>query len=124
MKSVSPRLFLVVAGLTGALAVALGAVSAHLAEPAMAERLATAVRYLMWHALALLAVAWLCNRPSRRWAVIAGMLFITGQVLFCGSLILSSLTALEGAAIVAPAGGMAFIAGWLCLAVAGWRMRQ
>ncbi len=113
-----------VAGLTGALAVALGAVSAHLAEPVMAERLATAVRYLMWHALALLAVAWLCNGSSRPWAVFAGLLFITGQILFCGSLILSSLVLPEGIAVLAPIGGMAFIAGWLCLAVAGWKRQK
>jgi uncharacterized membrane protein YgdD (TMEM256/DUF423 family) len=124
LKAEAPRLFLIVAGLSGTLAVALGAVSAHLAEPAMAERLATAVRYLMWHALALLAVAWLCNGSSRPWAVFAGLLFVTGQLLFCGSLILSSLVLPEGIAVLAPFGGLAFIAGWLCLAMAGIRAKS
>lgn len=123
LRPVSPRLFLIVAGLTGALAVALGAVSAHLAEPVMAESLATAVRYLMWHALALLAVAWLCGGHSRRCAVIAGFLFITGQLLFCGSLVVLSLTAFEGIAVVTPFGGMAFIVGWLFLALGGLRKK-
>lgn len=124
MKPASSRLFLIVVWLTGAIAVALGAVSAHLAEPVMAERVATAVRYLMWHALALLAVAWLCTGPSRPWAVFAGLLFITGQILFCGSLILSSLALPEGIAVLAPFGGMAFIAGWLSLAWAGLRSKH
>ena len=124
MKAEAPRLFLIAAGLSGALAVTLGAVSAHLADPAITERLATAVRYLMWHALALLAVSWLCNGSSRPWAVFAGLLFVTGQILFCGSLILSSLVLPQGIAVLAPFGGLAFIAGWLCLAMAGIRAKS
>jgi len=117
------RPWLVIAGLTGALSVAFGAVAAHAAEPAAAERFATAVRYLMWHTLALLAVAWLATGPAARWARWAGRLFVTGQVLFCGALLLSTVEGLGAIAVVAPAGGLAFIAGWLCLAMAGWRLR-
>ena len=115
------RIWLITAGLAGAAAVALGAMAAHVAEPEAAARLETAVRYLMWHALALLGVAWLAGTPVRRWAGLAGALFLAGMVLFCGTLAVSALTGNQTVTMLAPAGGMAFIAGWLALALAGLR---
>ena len=115
------KIWLILAGLAGAAAVALGAVAAHLAEPEAAHRLETAVRYLMWHALALVGIAWLSDTAIRRWAMLAGGLFASGMVLFCGSLAVSALTGDQAITMFAPAGAMAFIAGWLALALAGLR---
>jgi len=117
------KIWLIIAGLAGAAAVALGAMAAHVAEPEAAHRLETAVRYLMWHGLAMLGVTWLATTAVRRWANLAGGLFLAGMVLFCGSLALSALTGNHMVTMFAPAGGLAFIAGWLALALAGLRSR-
>lgn len=118
------RWWLIVAGLAGAAAVAVGALAAHAVDPEDARRLETAVRYQMWHALALLAVDWLAAGPSRRWAVLAGRLFVVGLVLFCGTLQLAVLTGVDALNAGAPFGGIAFILGWLALTVAGLRWRS
>ena len=121
--STASRPWLVIAGITGALSVALAAMAAHAAGPEGAARMATAVRYLMWHSLALLAVAWLVTGPAAKWARRAGRLFVAGQVLFYGALLLSTVNGLEGIALAGLAGGLSFIAGWLCLAMAGLSRR-
>jgi uncharacterized membrane protein YgdD (TMEM256/DUF423 family) len=70
----------------------------------------------MYHALALLAVGWLVERGHPR-AVLAGRLFIAGIALFSGSLCLLTLAGLRWMGAVTPLGGLAFIAGWLVLAL-------
>ena len=72
----------------------------------------------MYHALALLAVGWLVERGQPR-AVLAGRLFIAGIALFSGSLYVLTLAGLRWMGAVTPLGGVAFIAGWLILALGG-----
>jgi uncharacterized membrane protein YgdD (TMEM256/DUF423 family) len=83
----------------------------------------TGVRYQLVHALALLAVAW----ASTRWASgairAAGWLFVVGVFLFSGSLYAMCLTGVRMLGAITPIGGVAFIAGWLCLAWGAWRGR-
>jgi uncharacterized membrane protein YgdD (TMEM256/DUF423 family) len=90
------RVFFVLGSLSACLAVALGAFAAHgLRERVSAELLAafeTGARYHMYHALALIAVAWATARGSGAAATAAGWLFVVGTVLFCGSLYLLALT--------------------------------
>lgn len=120
------RVFLAIAGLAGALSVAGDAVAAHAlaAEPHRAELAATAARYGLIHAAALLALALLIERAAHRfWLLAAGWLFIAGIALFCGSLGLVAAGAARGWTIFAPWGGSAFIAGWLALLVAAIRAR-
>jgi uncharacterized membrane protein YgdD (TMEM256/DUF423 family) len=82
----------------------------------------TAARYQLYHALALLAVAYAVARwPVSNLPTIAGWLFVAGIALFSGSLYLLSLTDVRWLGAIAPLGGAAFIAGWLCLALAVWR---
>jgi len=81
----------------------------------------TGVRYQLIHALALLAVAWACSRWPGRAASAAGFLFLIGIVVFSGSLYLLALTGVRSFGAVTPVGGVAFLAGWACLAWAGWR---
>ena len=117
--------FLKVAALTGALSVALGAFAAHtLKNNISADALAifeTAVRYQFYHVFALLAVAVLYKEFPGKLLLWSGKLFITGIILFCGSLYL--LTAIKASGLsgynwigaITPFGGLCFIAGWLCL---------
>jgi uncharacterized membrane protein YgdD (TMEM256/DUF423 family) len=121
------RGFLIIAALAGALAVASGAFGAHaLADRLPPERLATfetAARYLMYHALALVGVALAFGRwPSAAgWLQASGWCFIAGMLLFSGSLFLLTLTGVRWLGAITPLGGVAFIAGWICLAVAALR---
>jgi uncharacterized membrane protein YgdD (TMEM256/DUF423 family) len=79
------------------------------------------VRYQLVHALALLAVAWAITRWPGRAALYAGALFIAGIVLFSGSLYLLALTGERSLGAITPFGGVAFLAGWACLAWAASR---
>ena len=121
------KLWLTMAGLSGFLAVALGAFAAHgLGHKVPAEQLAafeTGARYHMYHALALLAVAWLASVVPGSLVSTAGWAFIAGILLFSGSLYVLGVTGSRALVIVTPLGGVAFLIGWVCLAAAGWKLR-
>jgi len=121
----SARSLAVVGAVLAFLAVAAGAFGAHALEarldPEALELFRTAARYHMYHALALVAVAGLAARwPDPLWGV-AGGLFVTGVVVFSGSLYALAATGLRWLGAVTPVGGLALLAGWLCATVAGWR---
>jgi uncharacterized membrane protein YgdD (TMEM256/DUF423 family) len=120
------RLFLTLGAISGLLSVAAGAFGAHALRARLAaEHLATfetAARYQMYHALALLAVAWAVARWPGPWPRAAGWCFAVGTVLFSGSLYVLALTGLRWLGAITPLGGVAFLAGWALLAVSGgWR---
>jgi uncharacterized membrane protein YgdD (TMEM256/DUF423 family) len=106
----------------GAAAVGLGAFGAHgLRSRVTADLLAvfeTAARYHLIHALAIVAVAWAAERFPGVCTTAAGWLFVTGIVLFSGSLYALVLTGVRGLGAITPLGGLAFIAGWIALALA------
>jgi uncharacterized membrane protein YgdD (TMEM256/DUF423 family) len=115
------RVFLGLGAMSAFVAVAAGAFGAHaLRDRLSAEYLAvfeTAARYQMYHALALLAVALLLSlRPlgTLQWA---GWLFVMGTTLFSGSLYALALTGTRWLGAITPLGGIAFLAGWICLAL-------
>lgn len=107
------------ASLAGFLGVALGAFASHALRsrlaPEMLAAFETAVRYQMYHAFALLAVAWAWARWPRRVFTVAGCLFVAGILLFSGSLYLLALTGTRELGMITPVGGLAFLGGWLCL---------
>ena len=113
---------LLAADISGAIAVAAGAYGHHGldADDVAREAFMTGVQYQMWHALALLAAAWLSESSGsrRRWALGAATFFVLGTLLFSGTLYIFGATGDVPVAGAAPAGGIAFIAGWLLLAVA------
>jgi uncharacterized membrane protein YgdD (TMEM256/DUF423 family) len=115
------RLFFSVGALSAMLATAAGAFGAHSLRGRLSpEYLAvfeTATRYQMYHALALLAVAWAVNRWPGPLPIWAGWLFMVGTVLFSGSLFALALTGARWWGAVTPLGGVAFLAGWVCLAL-------
>src|SRR6185436_11250635 len=103
----------------------LGAFAAHGLKARLApEMLAvfeTGARYQMYHALALLAVAWGHARWPGAFMSAAGWLFVAGTLLFSGSLYALGLSGVRTFGAVTPVGGAAFLAGWLCMAWAAWR---
>jgi uncharacterized membrane protein YgdD (TMEM256/DUF423 family) len=114
------RLWLGLAAVNGALAVAAGAFAvhglrAHL-SPNLLEVWETGARYHMYHALAmgLAAIA------GSRWSP---ALFLGGIVLFCGSLYVLALSGLGWLGAITPLGGVLLIAGWICLGVSSFRQK-
>ncbi|MEJ2708706.1 MAG: DUF423 domain-containing protein [Anaerolineales bacterium] len=112
--------FFVLGAIFGGSGVALGAFGAHaLASRVSSERLntfETGVRYQLVHALALLATAFAGSSfPTSPWPLYAGWLFVAGIVLFSVSLYLLVLSGKRWLGAITPLGGLAMIAGWLCL---------
>jgi len=101
------------------LGVAFGAFGAHALKSRLsAEMLAVfevGVRYQMFHALALLAVAWACTRWPGPLVIASGWLFLAGIVIFSGSLYVLSLSGVKWLGAITPLGGLAFLAGWAFL---------
>ena len=121
------KVFITLASFSGMLAVAFGAFGAH----ALKNRLddyamgvfQTAVQYHFYHSLALLAVGVIAlNYPHVALLRSSGWLFTLGIVVFSGSLYLLSFSGLRWLGAVTPIGGVAFIAGWACLAAASWKL--
>ncbi len=81
----------------------------------------TGARYEMYHALALGLAAWAASRGGGAAAGWAGGLFLAGTALFSGSLYALALTGVRGLGLVTPFGGVAFVAGWIALALAALR---
>ena len=109
----------------GLLGVALGAFGAHglkgTLSPDMLANFETGVRYQMYHAVGLLAVAWAVTRWPGGLTTAAGWLFVVGILIFSGSLYILSVTGIRWLGAVTPIGGVALIAGWGCLVVAALR---
>jgi uncharacterized membrane protein YgdD (TMEM256/DUF423 family) len=81
----------------------------------------TAGRYQMYHALALLAVAWAYTRWPGTLVTAGGFLFVAGIIVFSGSLYLLSLSGIRWLGAITPLGGLAMMAGWICLAWAAFK---
>ena len=113
------RVFFGLGAVSAMLAVGAGAFGAHALRARISpEHLAifeTGARYQIYHALALLAVAWAVSRWPGSLPVFAGWLFVLGSILFSGSLYILALTGARWWGAVTPIGGLAFLAGWLCL---------
>ena len=119
------RIFVVLGALSGAIGVGAGAFGAHALrarlEPRMLEVFETGARYQMYHAVALLLVAWAASRWPGSVTTASGWLMVAGTVFFSGSLYAMALTDIRVFGAITPIGGVCFIAGWLCLAIAAMR---
>lgn len=113
--------------LSGLLGVAAGAFGAHGLQgdvaPGLLETFDTAVRYQVWHTLAMLGVlVWRQTQPLRGQRLVLA-LWASGAALFSGSLYLLVLTGARWLGPVTPLGGLLLMAGWLALAVCAGRAR-
>ncbi len=123
------KVYLIIAALNGFLAVALGAFGAHgLKNKLSADLLAvyhTGVQYHFYHTLALFGVALfmlqLPQSAALRWSA---LLFTAGIVIFSGSLYVLALSGIRWLGAITPIGGVAFLAGWIALALAAWSLKS
>jgi len=119
------RLFFALGAVSAFISVAAGAFGAHGLRGRLAPDLLavfeTGARYQMYHALALLAVAWAMTRWPGALLAWAGWLFVLGTVLFSGSLYALALSGVRWLGAITPLGGLAFLAGWACLALSAAR---
>jgi len=110
----------------GFLSVAMGAFGAHglkdrLNELGTAANFQTAAQYHMYHALALVAVGVLgCAGRTGTALSVAGWSFLTGSLIFSGSLYILSVSGIKWLGAITPIGGVLLLVGWAALAfVAG-----
>ena len=125
---VMERTLLGLSGITGFLAVALGAFGAHGLDRKLAgladhaDRMRwwqTGAQYHLVHALAIAVAGLAVGRGLA--AAPAGYLFLAGIALFSGSLYVMTLTGIRALGAVTPLGGLCFLAGWALLAYAALR---
>lgn len=120
------RLFFSLGAILALLAVAAGAFGAHglraRVGPDLLAVFETGARYQMYHALGLFVVAWAATQRPGAIVSVAGGLFVAGIVLFSGSLYAMTFTGARALGAITPVGGLAFLAGWGCLAA--WALWQ
>ncbi|MCA9899145.1 MAG: DUF423 domain-containing protein [Anaerolineales bacterium] len=121
------KIFVVLGAVLMMVAVGAGAFGAHGLSsyfekfPNLAATYDTAVRYHVYHALGLFVAAWLADKYPVSLTTWGGYLLLAGIVIFSGSLYLLVFTRQSWLGAITPLGGVAFIAGWGCLALAAWR---
>jgi uncharacterized membrane protein YgdD (TMEM256/DUF423 family) len=125
------KYYISIAAFLGALTVALGAFGAHalkaVVSPAALVTYETAVRYQMYHVVALLFTGILLQKAStpkqQKLLSRAGLFFIDGIVLFSGSLyfiVAKPFLGIEGlpwVGIITPMGGLLWMVAWVLLAL-------
>jgi len=119
----SSRRLIMIGCIVAGVGVAAGAFGAHMLktilEPPMLAAYDTATRYQMYHAFGMVLVGMAIRVYDDRRLAMAGWLFATGMVLFCGSLYGIALAGLKWLGPITPVGGLTFITGWGLL---GWRV--
>ncbi|KYG29291.1 DUF423 domain-containing protein [Alkalihalobacillus trypoxylicola] len=120
------KIFLIIGSLVMALAVGIGAFGAHGLEGKISERMLknyqTGVQYHMIHGVGILIVGLLALKlTSSSLLNGAGWSFLIGIVLFSGSLYIMALTGITKLGAITPLGGLAFIVGWVLIAIAAVR---
>ena len=119
------RIFLMLGALFAFIGVAAGAFGAHVLKERMSADLLAVfevgVRYQMYHALALMATAWMYTKWPSSLVTTCGWCFVIGIILFSGSLYLLSLSGVKWLGAITPLGGLAFLAGWACMAWTAWK---
>lgn len=123
------RLFVALGGFALCAAAALGAYGAHglgtSVTQATWQAYMTAIDYQFYHGLGLCIVALVVNiRPDIRSFHAAGWALTAGIVLFCGGIVATTLGAPAGLGRIVPLGGVAFMVGWLLLAIGGLVARK
>lgn len=115
------KLFLLLGSISGIIAVAIGAFGAHglkdfLTKTGRLETFETAVKYQFYHTFAILIVALLLDKYNNKLLQYSGYSFLTGIILFSGSLYILIATQNTKLGAITPLGGLFFIAGWVLMA--------
>lgn len=115
------KLFLSIGAISGALGVMLGAFGAHGLKDKLSEEMLkvwqTGVEYHFYHTFALLTVGLLALKFQSGLLTSSGWSFLVGILIFSGSLYALSLSGVKILGAITPIGGLAFIVGWILLAV-------
>lgn len=124
----NPR-FVAIGSICAFLSVALGAFGAHMLKGKMpADMIAvyeTGVQYHMMHSLGIIAIGLAAAHfPQSKLLVRAGWSMFIGIILFSGSLYVLSMTQIKPLGAITPFGGVAFLFGWFCLALAAFRYKK
>lgn len=124
------KFFISVAAVMAGLSVAGGAFASHALKERLSQRaleiFETGSKYQMYHALALLMVGLFLSRDDKITPTLlnaSGWSFIVGIILFSGSLYALSLSDVKWLGAITPLGGVAFLVGWCCLAIAAWSFK-
>jgi len=108
-----------------AVGVMLGAFGAHalkkILSPEMLAVYKTGVEYQFYHALGLLLIGLIGFHINSKWLRWSGILLVAGIILFSGSLYVLSISGIKLLGAITPIGGLSFVAGWVCLAIAVWK---
>ncbi len=127
------RFFLLSGSLLGGVGVAAGSFGAHglkavLDATGRADNWETAVRYCLYHGLALLMLAVAAALPqaahARGLLLAAGWCFLIGTLIFSGCLAALALSGVKILGAIVPIGGVLFLIGWALLAAAALRMQD
>jgi uncharacterized membrane protein YgdD (TMEM256/DUF423 family) len=117
-------MWLIWAAVHGFISVACGAFGAHGLRGKLSERMLenweTGARYEMYHALALLGVAWLASHLPMGAVTAAGWCFAIGTCIFSFSLYALAYWDLPRLGAITPIGGLALLIGWALLIYAAF----
>ncbi|CAM3000647.1 DUF423 domain-containing protein [Staphylococcus argensis] len=119
------KVFIILGALNALMAVATGAFGAHGLEGKLSEKYMSvwekATMYQMYHGLGLLAIGIISGTTNINvnWA---GWLMFIGIILFSGSLYILALTQVRVLGAITPIGGVLFIASWLTLVIATFKL--
>jgi len=121
------KIFFVLGSGFGFLGVMVGAFGAHALKTKLSGEMLSVfevgVRYHMYHALALLGVAWAVTQFPHSLVPASGWCFVAGTVIFSGSLYALALTGVKLWGAVTPIGGLFLLCGWAMLALGAWKSR-
>ncbi|PCH69208.1 MAG: hypothetical protein COC01_02015 [Bacteroidetes bacterium] len=127
------KMLLVFSGISGAVAVVLGALGAHALKVKLsAEAVSsfeTGVKYQFYHTIVLVLIALLLFKLESKFINWSAYCFIIGIALFSGSIYLLSTKEITGIewiwlGPVTPVGGLFFIAGWILLTAAALKFKN
>ncbi len=116
MLAYYPKCFLILGAIMGFISVAAGAFGAHALKQRISGEMLTVfevgARYQMYHALALILVAIIYTQLPDRFVMLSGWFFVSGILLFSGSLFLLALTGIRIFGAITPIGGLLLLFGW------------
>jgi uncharacterized membrane protein YgdD (TMEM256/DUF423 family) len=121
--------FLIIGALIGAVGVVLGAFGAHALKDVLSasgrlDTYETAVKYQMYHSLALLLLGLLTLHFDHKFMQYAGWAFIIGTLIFSGSLYALCATGITKLGAITPIGGVFLIAGWILMALGVYKASE